>query len=388
MGIYGMGKAFNLRYANSGQFRPRQVSFGRPQPMVFGGHTSINTNTNITIKNGPTGFWGFMSGLFGGLFGGGMMGGLFGGGGMGMGMGMGGFSPFGMLNTQMQPQITQQPKAGDRLADLQKLYPEWNIVSDGNGNYDATSKDGTVHEKGNFDEMCEKLKKKPTTEGLSTPEVSTPEVSTPTSNRPDRYRRKGGADDIAGTQGTQGEWTAAQKAKPYRLTMTADTNSSFGKCTATVVTPDGKTFKVQAATGGTSANRMDRLSTAMQEALKAAGWTNITLENKNYKWSSDGTEATGNVDKPNNGKQWSAEQKASYNKPLTIAFAVHSGGGVGNSGSATVTTPDGQVHQVTTGMSWTAARARKDLAKQMIELLHQRGWTNAQLQNNNFNDWQ
>ena len=166
MGIYGFGKAFNIRYAQN-QYRPMmRMGGGGTRGPIFGNH-SYSETTNITIKNGPSGFWGFMSGLFGGLFGGGMSG-LFGGGmsglfggnmfGGGFGMNMGGFSPFGALNTAMT-QPTGQAKSGDRLADLQKMYPDWNITSDGNGKYDAVNKDQTVHHSGNFDEMCDKLLK-------------------------------------------------------------------------------------------------------------------------------------------------------------------------------------------------------------------------------------
>ena len=158
MGIYGFGKAFNIRYAHN-QYRPMMRMGGGPRGPILGNH-SYSETTNITIKNGPSGFWGFMSGLFGGLFGGGMTSGMFGGNmfGGGFGMNMGCFSPFGALNTAMA-QPTAQAKSGDRLADLQKMYPDWKITSDGNGKYDAVNKDGTVHQSGNFDEMCEKLLK-------------------------------------------------------------------------------------------------------------------------------------------------------------------------------------------------------------------------------------
>ena len=82
MGIYGAGKAFNLRYAQNTYVPNRGMNIRQArQPIMFGGHCHCAPqNTNVTINNGPTGFWGFMSGLFGGLFGGGGM----------MGMGMGG----------------------------------------------------------------------------------------------------------------------------------------------------------------------------------------------------------------------------------------------------------------------------------------------------------
>lgn len=434
MGIYGAGKAFNLRYAQNTYVPNRGMNIRQArQPIMFGGHCHCAPqNTNVTINNGPTGFWGFMSGLFGGLFGGGGMMGMGMGGGLFGGLfsnlfggGMGSFNPFGMINAQ-QAQPQQLSGNQDKLANLKTLYPNHNIVSDGNDKYSATDKEGHLIGKGlSYEDMCEALSKAKSEEKEkvenddnknggkvkdddtgkvkdddtgkvkddNTGKVKDDDTGKVKDNsgtrRSGRSSKAGGSNKADGTQGTgKKEWTDAEKAKPRRLNMTVDVNSSFGKCTATVVTPDGKTYKVQAATGGTSTDRINRLSTAMQNALKAAGWTQVTLENKNFKWASDGKEATGKVDKPNGGKQWSAQDKANYKKPMTIAFAVHSGGGIGNSGSATVTTPDGQLHQVSTGVSLTAARARKDLANKMIELLHSRGWTNAQLQNNNFNDWQ
>ena len=61
MGIYGFGKAFNIRYAHN-QYRPMMRMGGGPRGPILGNH-SYSETTNITIKNGPSGFWGFMSGF-------------------------------------------------------------------------------------------------------------------------------------------------------------------------------------------------------------------------------------------------------------------------------------------------------------------------------------
>ena len=231
MGIYGMGKAFNLRYANSGQYRATHVKRPPARPMCGGHAVSFTENTNVTIKNGPSGFWGFLGGLFGGLFGGGMGGGMSMGMGMPMGMPMGGMSPFGMLNTQMS-QVTPQKQNGDRLADLQKMYPDWNITSDGNGKYDAVNKDQTVHHSGNFDEMCQKLLKEKqgagTTPGSSTPGSSTPGSSTPGSSTP------GSSTPGSSTPGSSHLISEPQGAGRTGVNVPegwyrADTNSSEGK---------------------------------------------------------------------------------------------------------------------------------------------------------------
>ena len=164
MGIYGMGKAFNLRYANSGQFRPQHVRFRQPsRPMM--GNVSYTENTNVTIKNGPSGFWGFLGGFFGGLFGGGGMGmGM----NMGMGMPMGGMSPFGMLNTQMaQPQIkTAGQTASNQLQNLKTLYPKFNIVADEGAKFSATDADGhLIGKQLSYEDMLSALAKAKETQG-------------------------------------------------------------------------------------------------------------------------------------------------------------------------------------------------------------------------------
>lgn len=186
MGIYGMGKAFNLRYANSGQFRSQHVRFRQPSRPMFGGNVSYTENTNITIKNGPSGFWGFLSGLFGGLFGGGLFsgglfGGLFGGGmNMGMGMGMGmpmggfGFSPFGMLNTQMS-QPTDQPQKTDELGNLKKMYSKYEVLPNGNGTYTLTTGKGDNVKTGTYEELMKGMQSEEPQGNSEKKETVTPE---------------------------------------------------------------------------------------------------------------------------------------------------------------------------------------------------------------------
>lgn len=155
MGIYGMGKAFNLRYANSGQFRSQHVRFRQPSRPMFGGNVTYTENTNVTIKNGPSGFWGFLGGLFGGLFGGGMFGSSMSMN-MGMGMPMGGFSPFGMLNTQMTQPTTQKPQT-DELGNLQKMYSKYTVLSNNDGTYTLTTGKGDNVKTGTYAELMKGL---------------------------------------------------------------------------------------------------------------------------------------------------------------------------------------------------------------------------------------
>lgn len=166
MGIYGAGKAFNLRYAQNTFVPNRGINVRQSrQPIMFGSHCHCApTNTNITINNGPTGFWGFMSGLFGGLFGGGGMmgmGGMFGGfnpfGGMFNMLGglFGGNSPFGALNAQQaQP---QQPQGNNELANLEKMYSKYKVLPNGNGTYTITKGEGDNVKTGTYDELIKGL---------------------------------------------------------------------------------------------------------------------------------------------------------------------------------------------------------------------------------------
>lgn len=198
MGIYGMGQAFNLRYANSGQFRPQHVRMGL-RPPIFGGG-SYSETTNVTVNNGPTGFWGFLSGAMNGLFGGMNMGGLFGGGmNMGMGgygMGMGGFSPFGMgcFGMGNAAQIgTQAQNAGNKLSNLKTLYPKYQIVQDDGDKFSATDSDGhLIGKELSYEDMLSALDKAKKSEGSgsttttgATSTTTTGKTSTPATDDTD-----------------------------------------------------------------------------------------------------------------------------------------------------------------------------------------------------------
>ncbi len=405
MGIYGFGKAFNTRYVNSGQFCKMPHVNVRPQPrtVVFGGHP-CHSNTNITINNGPQGFWGFMSGLFSTGFLGNILG-MFGlGGGMNMGMPTMGMSPYSMLNAQMQPNTQPQLQAGDRLNDLKTLYPNWNIVSDGKGHYDATSKDGTVHHEGNFDEMCELLKNSQPAEKNGAPEDANP---TPDPNEDvagkgnDGAARPAGNDGAAARKGDgEGNRVAKQnntkitnteneeidKTKPISVKITFSIHTTnFNDGTATVKMPNGEVFKASTGPSLTHNNAMDALADDIRQQLKNAGWTNVTLENPNFKFKQG--EPKPEVDAttgaaPKAKTNWSAAEKA---KPQTlkIRFAIHTLQGKKKTKSET--TPEGKTHTVETSMSWTQQTAMEDLSKKMKGVLSQNGWTNVTLENTNFN---
>lgn len=112
---------------------PFRFRGGGMPPMPAGRNVSITQNINI--KNGPSGFWGFMGGLTQGLFGGGNMGGcsIFSNMGMpsfnnfGMMGNIGMMSPFGNIFGVLNNATTQQAKPqGDdtdaSIANMKTLY--------------------------------------------------------------------------------------------------------------------------------------------------------------------------------------------------------------------------------------------------------------------------
>ena len=173
MGMFGAGRAFNLSFRPQPFYHP--ASMRRvPQPMLG----NYSETTNITVKNGPQGFWGFMSGLFSGLgLGGGMpMGGMFG---YGYGMPMGGPSIFG------NPMICNyagglsglgpttggligggQSKEAKELSSLQQIYSKYTVSRDSDtGQYILTKGNGDAIT-GTYQELVNKAKDN-TPQGLS-----------------------------------------------------------------------------------------------------------------------------------------------------------------------------------------------------------------------------
>ncbi|MBR1619060.1 hypothetical protein IJ674_04105 [bacterium] len=152
---------FNFFRAHD-QFMPQHFRFRSGGFMMpRGGNVSITENINI--KNGPSGFWGFMTGLSQGLFGGGM--------GYGMGMGsifgcpsmpMMGMGSYPMLNGAVTPQGTAPQTSGEdaHLKNLTDFYGKSYIIKshpDKAGIYQAVPKDGGTPIEGTYDELMEKL---------------------------------------------------------------------------------------------------------------------------------------------------------------------------------------------------------------------------------------
>ena len=157
---------FNFFRAHD-QFIPQHFRFrGGGFMMPRGGNVSITENINI--QNGPSGFWGFMTGLSQGLFGGGMGYGMGMGGsifgcqsmpmmGMGMQMPMLGMGSYPMLNGATTSQGTGDQKNPD-LDNLNAFFggKGYVIRQEKDGTYTA-AKDGKIVASGKYDDVKAKL---------------------------------------------------------------------------------------------------------------------------------------------------------------------------------------------------------------------------------------
>ncbi len=137
MSLYGLGRAFNLRFMPNGPLRTNCYHRPMPQIGMFGGGNYSYTE-NVNIQNGPSGFWGFMTGLSQGLFGGGMFG-------LGGGLGMGG-GIFGLLNSHQT--AVSQGTGDQKNPDLDNLNAFFGskgyvIRQEKDGTYTA-AKDGKI----------------------------------------------------------------------------------------------------------------------------------------------------------------------------------------------------------------------------------------------------
>jgi len=138
--------------------------------------TPTTTTTNITVNNGPTGFWGFASGLMGGLGGTGYGMGMGGYPQMGMGMGMGTYvdpAQVSMLSNQMYTAGMSAINGGGTagvgglgggvsspaLSNLEKLAKNigGTVIDNNNGTFTLTvdNHDGVVN--GTYDQVQEKI---------------------------------------------------------------------------------------------------------------------------------------------------------------------------------------------------------------------------------------
>lgn len=148
MGMFGRGIAFGH------QFIPRPAIRFRGGPMMpRGGPISFNYHENITVQQGPTGFWGFMSGFLPSF--------------------LNTFAMFGMLNNSFGfgggcfgraqgitgGAASTDSKNAKNLADLEKLFKAKDVtIVERDGKFTATDKNGNLIASDlSFDDMSKKL---------------------------------------------------------------------------------------------------------------------------------------------------------------------------------------------------------------------------------------
>ena len=237
MSLVGMGRAFNLRFMPNGPLRTN--CYHRPMPRIGlfgGGGGSMSYTENINIQNGPTGFWGFMTGLTQGLFGGGMM---------GMG-GCGLFDMIGMLKSNKTSQGPEQPQQGgdSQLTQLRNLFKSKSVVIEetGSGKYTVTG-DGKVIGKPNmtFDETVEELNnynKTEQTTTTTTDQTTTTTTTDQTTKTTTEQTTKTTTDQTTKTTntGNTGVHTARRSGSPdgwYRAAQ----NNQDGKAVLSAIRP-------------------------------------------------------------------------------------------------------------------------------------------------------
>ena len=400
--MYGAGKAFNLRYQqNNYRMMPRPMGPRQPMPRagLFGCHGSHCGPTNVTINQGPQGFWGFMTGLCQGLFGG-----MFGG--FGMGMGLGGFSPFGMLNGLNNTQQTQDTEAADKarkFQNLQTMYSNYKVIDNGDGTYVISKGEGDVVAKGTYDELIKGL---PTQPKVDNPEEDNPEVDNPEGDNPSptpqSYSGAGATPGTAATaddiKGYNGKFTVSDKVRGdagnitrNNCIMSSEKVDGFPKQITVggytydyVRTEDGAAiYKSTAASAAGDEYRLEKNADGtfglnQYKGMKGAGTADITQASKAATVKSPGH------DNLTGEKPWTAEQKAEYNQPVEVQFAV-STRLINTGGTATVKMPDGTVFTAETGLG-TDKGNFEALAQDLLGQIHAAGWTGVTtLQNTNPN---
>ena len=211
MSLVGMGRAFNLRFMPNGPLRTNCYHRPMPQIGMFGGGNYSYTE-NVNIQNGPSGFWGFMTGLTQGLFGGGMFG-------MGMGGGI-----FGLLNSR---QATVSQGTGDQKnQDLDNLNAFFGgkgyvIRQEKDGTYTA-AKDGKIVASGKYDDVKAKLSEL-ADETTTDEAASTPEAKAKTHKPPLTKDDDGKWKDANGNEYV---WDADNKCFDKQEKLNADTDRS------------------------------------------------------------------------------------------------------------------------------------------------------------------
>ena len=393
MGIYGYGKAFNLRYAHN-TYKP-SIRYGKgiKQPIISS-HT-VTSTTNINIKRSDGNFWtGLFSGLFGGLLGGGMFFGnsMFG--------GMGTFmpaSPFGMLNTQMpQPQLQQKPQT-DELGNLQKMYSKYTVLPNSNGTYTLTTGKGDNVKTGTYEELIKGFEEPQGTTTGTTGETTTTTTgaTTTTQNTSTTNTQTGGKIHVA--DGWYRADTQSNEGKNLQLNKCTSANAVLEKLLSAKMDYLSNTDRaalckelikynpsVFNADGTVKQNaNFDKLDVPSIDYIKNKYVQNGSIKRNGARTSYTAKSTGEQTETKVSNTQAAAKANKTKAYTATITFNIHTMGLNQGSGEARFTDSTGQTHTFTasTGTSWNATNARKDIAAQIREKIKAAGFTNVTLKN-------
>ncbi len=347
--MYGAGKAFNLRFQQRGI---SQMRFRQPQPrmpIMTHCHGHHSGPTNVTINQGPQGFWGFLGGFFGGLFSSGILGGLFG----GRQQAMYNPSPYGMLNQQMTLGNTQGTLGNDdnnNLARLKSLYPGYNIVPEGDGKFSATKDNQLVADHLSYDEMKKALGGATPTGKVEIPKTEEKGAGNVTES-PEYLALKKQLEEAQANDATDAQTIADLQKQINELKQNKSTENTDG---------DGTGNQNATVTGAGNGGG----NSAAAAALKGTGNANGTGKTDNTTPTGDGNK---NVDK-------------SAAHTVEVKFAIGVWLGNANSGTVTATLPDGtKISTSVNNNSGSIEKASMTALKQLATDIKALGWTNVQL---------
>lgn len=385
MGIYGMGNAFNLRYRP-----PQRMGMGRPPippapgPMIPMGGGNFSSSTNVSIQNGPGGFWGFMTGLTAGFIQGG---------------GLELLNKKGPQQIQ-QAQTTQQGDGIDKLANLRKLFSNYTIVDNGNGTY-AANKNNETPIIGTYEELLGKLGQaqaqgatqatEPTTPTQATGDTGATEPTTPT--QPTSPTRAQGSSGNRRVHVPNGWYRSDTQTGNENVNLKLSESKTAAECldrvlgskvdylgagdrerlTKELVKNNPSVFNADGSTkAGANWDKLDLPSIKYIQdnyvSNKQRDGAKVSYESKVDGQKVEKTSNTAGAQQANKTKAYQGSIQWNINHTT-------------NSGTATAKFTDstGNTHTytVSTGPSFTEARAKADLHNQIQQKVQADGYTNV-----------
>ena len=284
----------------------------------------------------------------------------------------------------------------DELARLRKEHPEFDLqtkLDEANAAKEQAEKENADLKKENAD--LEKNQQKTNNEAKEPPTVEEPEVKTksPKTKNANSANKSNNNSTVAPPKSAE-EFDKNQKAdaektknsvKNVYTGKSVDLNKEYTvsmvisrdwrrEADAYVVAPDGKIYSASVDAGNNN-KQINELANKIMAKLKKAGFTNITIQDVPSGYTSDKNKTADESNAWNNIEKTS-QSKVDKNKAykLYIRFNIHPGSG--NTGSAAVSLPNGELYYANTGTSLSKSRAKEDLARQLYDELTAQGWKN------------